>query len=237
MQLNESLEIRGTGVNFTLGAIARPVDFVQLGASFSTPTFYNLSETYSATMGTIWDNFDYFGDGSEILGDNTGDPIGTDLVTSEYNLTTPLKFSTGVAFISKMGFITADVEFVNYSSSKYSADGTSYSFENDDIKTLFKNATNIRVGAEYRYEAFRGRLGYSLQGKTFKNEFDVDNSITSISGGVGYRAKKFYIDLAVINSTSPKFFYQPYSFSDGSGPVAELKPRTTTGMITVGFTF
>jgi hypothetical protein len=126
---------------------------------------------------------------------------------------------------------------VNYSKSKYSADGASYSFENEEIKTLFKDALNLRIGAEYRYEAYRARLGYSLQGKTFRNEFDVDNSITSISGGLGYRGKNFFIDFALIKSTSPKYYYQPYNFSDGSGPIAELKPRSTTGMITLGFTF
>jgi hypothetical protein len=236
MQFTENLNISGTGLNLTLGAIGRPVDFVQIGFSYSTPTFYNLSQTYDASMSTDWNNYSYYlpNDPPEVLNQESA---STDIVTSEYNLRTPSKLNTGVAFISKFGLVSADVEFVNYGNSKYSADGDSYSFENDDIKALYQNAINFRVGAEYRYDKFRVRAGYAMQGNTFRDNYDIDNSITSLSGGVGFRSKKFFIDFALVNSTQPKYLYQPYTFPDGSGPVAELKPRMTTGMITLGFTF
>ena len=96
---------------------------------------------------------------------------------------------------------------------------------------------NLRLGAEYRYEKLRFRAGFAQQGNTFNNNFDVNNAITSVSGGVGYRHNKFSIDLAVINSSQKKYLYQPYTFPDGSGPVADFKPRTTMGVVTVGFTF
>jgi hypothetical protein len=239
MHFTENLDIRGTGVNLTLGAIARPIDFLQVGLSYSTPTFYNLTETFDASMITDWNNFSYWlpNDPPVVLNDNSNDPVSTDIVTSEYNLRTPAKLSGGVAFISKIGFITADVELVNYQGAKYSSDGDSYSFENDEVDRLYKNSVNIRTGAEFRYQKFRVRAGFSHQGKTYRKGFDVNNSISSISGGVGYRHENFFIDLAVINSTQPKYLYQPYTFPDGSGPTAEFKPRLTTGMITLGFTF
>jgi hypothetical protein len=239
MHFTENLDIRGTGVNLTIGAIGRPVEYLQIGVSYSTPTFYNLNQTYDASMISSWNNYSYWlpNEPPEILTDNSNDPVSTDIISSKYNLRTPSKLSTGVALISKFGFLTADVDFVNYSGSRYSADGDSYTVENDDIKDLYQNAVNYRVGAEYRYEKFRVRAGFAQQGKTFKSQFDVDNTITSITGGVGYRHDKFFIDLAVVNSSQPKYLYQPYTFPDGSGPVAELKPRTTSGIITVGFTF
>ena len=77
LALQESLEVRGTGINATVGAIVRPVDFIQVGVSFTTPTYYGLAETYSATMKTDWKNFDYYGDGSQIL---NNEEASTDIV-------------------------------------------------------------------------------------------------------------------------------------------------------------
>jgi hypothetical protein len=135
MQLTENLDIRGNGVNVTLGAIGRPIDFIQIGVSYTTPTFLNLSENYEASMDTHWNNYDYFGDGDEILNDESA---ATDLVTSDYNLRIPSRFSTGITFLSKYGFITGDIEISNPGNAKYSSDtpGISYSDNNDDIKTL-----------------------------------------------------------------------------------------------------
>lgn len=234
LQLDESLRIRGTGINVTLGAIVRPVSFVQVGVSFTSPTFYNFVEDYSADMSTSWKNFDYYGDGSEVLNEESA---ATDIVTSEYSLTTPLKFSTGIALISKFGFISGDVEFTNPAKTKYSSNVTGISFgpENDDIKNVYKPVVNYRLGGEFRYSLFRLRAGYAVQGSAYQEEFDLDNSIKSVSGGVGIRLKHFFADVAVIQS-SGKNYYQPYTYADGN-PVVSLKDKTTTGMLTLGFTF
>jgi hypothetical protein len=240
LQLNENLDIRGSGVNATFGALVRPVDFIQVGVSFVTPTFYGISETYSASMGTRWDDFDYYGDGSEILGDNVNDPNRphTDLITSEYNLSTPMKFSTGIAFISKYGFLTGDIEMTNPAKAKYSSDtpGISYTDENGSIRNLYQAVINYRVGAEFRHEIYRVRAGYGVLTNAYRDDIGADNKITSLSGGLGIRTKDFSIDFALVSSSSKKYNYQPYTFYDGSGPVASLKNRTTTGMITLGFT-
>ncbi|MBT1700562.1 hypothetical protein KK083_26980 [Fulvivirgaceae bacterium PWU4] len=240
LQLNENLDIRGSGVNATFGAIARPLDFLQIGVSFVTPTFYSISETYSASMGTRWDNFDYFGDGKEILGDNVNDPDRphTDVVTSDYNLTTPLKFNAGVAFISKYGFISGDIEMVNPAKAKYTSDtpGITYTDENGSIRRNYEPVINYHIGAEFRYEIYRVRAGYGVLANTYRNNITSNNQITSISGGVGIRTKDFSIDFALVNSSSKRYDYQPYTFFDGSGPAASLKNRSMMGMLTFGFT-
>jgi hypothetical protein len=96
---------------------------------------------------------------------------------------------------------------------------------------------NYRLGAEYRYNIYRVRAGYGVQANTYRDTDAADNTITSISGGAGVRLKKFYIDFALVHSTSKKYGYQPYTFFDGTGPVVSLKSKVTTGMITAGFTF
>lgn len=235
MQLSENLNIKGNGINATLGAIVRPIDFFQVGLSFTTPTYYEFTETYEASMSTDWKNFDYYGDGSEILNNESA---STDIVTSDYALTTPLKVSTGIAFLSKFGILTGDVEFTNPAKAKYSSNttGISYTDENNGIKSTYKSVINYRVGAEFRHKILRARAGYAVQGNTFKDGIGIDNSITSISGGVGLRFEKFYTDFALIHS-SGKGYYSPYSFYDGSGPTVDLDNKTITGMVTFGFMF
>jgi hypothetical protein len=244
LSVTENLHIKGTGFNATVGFIVRPVDFFQIGASFTTPTLYNITDTYSASMSTSWKNFDYFGDGEEILNDEFAE---TDEVISDYTLTTPLKFSAGVAFISKFGFITGDIELANPGQARYSSVddmysvGYSFDQENSEIKSLYKNTLNYRIGAEYRYEIFRVRGGFGVQRNSYQKGLDLDNSITNISGGVGIRNKSYFIDLALINSSQKKYYYQPYFVEDDNGdvisPVASIKKSIFTGMITVGFTF
>ena len=81
------------------------------------------------------------------------------------------------------------------------------------------------------------RAGYGVQANAYNDDIDADNSITSVSGGLGVRLEKFYVDLALIHSSTKDYRYQPYTFSDGSGPVVDLKDKTLKGLITVGFTF
>ncbi|MEO5600034.1 MAG: hypothetical protein ABIR06_03820 [Cyclobacteriaceae bacterium] len=236
LHLVENLNIRGNGVNATLGAIIRPANFLQLGVSYTTPTLYGLTETYEASMSSRWQNFDYYGDGTEILRDNSNDPISTDIVTSDYSLKIPMKVTGGVAFISQYGFLTADVEFTNPSKSKYKSDISALSFDDDNttITTTYQPIINYRFGAEFRYDIFRARAGYGVQSNTYSENLTSNNKISSISGGLGVRTKSFYVDLAIIHSNG-KSFYQPYTFEDGSGPMASFKNKTLNGVITVGF--
>ena len=64
---------------------------------------------------------------------------------------------------------------------------------------------------------------------------DLDNSIKTITGGIGVRLKKFYADFALVYSDA-KDYYQPY-FLAAETPIVTLDNKTTTGMITFGLTF
>lgn len=237
LQLVENLSIRGSGFNATFGAIVRPVDFLQMGVSFTTPTFYVLSETYDASMSSRWNDFDYYGDGETILGDNSNDPEVTEIVTSDYNLTTPMKLSAGISFITKYGFLTGDFELTNPAKAKYSSDDPRISFrdDNEDIKAIYQSVINYRLGAEFRHDIYRVRAGYGVQGNAYRASLNTDNTITSLSGGLGIRTKSFSVDLAIVHAISKKYPYQPYTLLDGSAPIVALKNKTLTGVITVGF--
>ncbi len=235
--LEENLEIRGSGVNATLGLIFRPADFVQIGLSATTPTYYELSDNYSALMQTNWNDLDYFGDNSVIL---SNEQASTDLISSDYSLQTPGKVSLGATvFLQKQGFFTIDIERTNYTKARYNAvtQGISFDAENDDIQSLYQSVFNIRTGAEYRLNAFRFRGGYALMPEPFKTtQNGVSTSIQKITGGVGYREKNFYVDMAVVHTMGDNS-YRPYTVNSTSAPLVTTTQKSTNLIFTVGLTF
>lgn len=233
-QLDEKLTIDGSGVNATLGLIYRPANFIQIGLSYLTPTYYQLSSNYFARMDSGWNGYDYYHDGSKILGDEfaTTDEGG---VTNDYSLTTPGKLSTGLALISKYGFLSADLEMTNPGNAKYSSQVTSMSSENSGIRASYQQVINYRLGAEFRYNIVRLRGGYGTFGNPWKNDYiKFDNNYWS--AGAGVRLRDFYIDVAY-QSRSSKSYYFPYIFSDGYADPVTVKSKLETFVVTAGFTF
>ena len=228
MQLQQNLELSGSGVNLTLGTIIRPIDNFQVGISMATPTSYQINETYNASMTSNWNNFYYYPTTKL-----TSEKAETDIVTSTYNLSTPWRFSGGLAFfIQKHGFISADAEYLSYGSSKYSTKSGADQ-DNQEIKSLYQSVLNLRVGGEYRMDSYRFRAGYSYMPDPYINSPNgVSRTITSYTAGAGYRQEKFYVDLALIlqqgNST-----HSPY----GGSPNVTLANYATTVVFTVGFPF
>jgi hypothetical protein len=246
-ELKETRGTTGNGVNLTLGAIFKPVEFFQIGASYATPTGYQLSDTYTASINSSWNNFDYYGNGSKILSKEKSstydDPVS-------YSLSTPARFTFGAAvFYPKKGFITLDVEMINYSratTSNFSAQYYSLTINaesdvNRVVSSRFTSATNLRVGGEYRVKKFRIRGGYSIMDDPYlrKPTDRVNYSLTgvsSITGGLGYRDTTFFIDLAVTN-TQGNGYYVPYAVATDISPNLNYVNTSTRVMFTVGFPF
>jgi hypothetical protein len=235
--LTEDLQIKGTGLNLTVGGIARPVAGLQVGAAITTPTRYNIQDVYSATLNSSWNNWDYYGDGSTILSNESSN---TDVIKSNYNLITPWKFSAGASYIfGKSGLISVDVERLNYSRSRYQSqtDGLSFDSDNDEIRTTYTSVTNIRAGGEYRLKAFRFRAGFNYMPDPYSSrQNDTSTARMSASGGLGFRADKFFIDLAYINSWSNNT-YRPYTLDTNNSPLLKYSQNATNVVATVGFTF
>jgi hypothetical protein len=241
LSLEESVKISGSGINATLGVIARPVDFLQIGFAYTTPTYYELNDSYEAFLSTSWKDFRYYEnrvcDGDECNTILRNESAGTDVLSTEYNFRSPSRISAGVTLISKIGFISGDVEYGRFDNAKYNSEvqGVSFAFENDDIQRTLKSALNVRLGAEYRYKIFRVRAGFASQGNAFANE-SLGNSVQSYSGGVGVRLKKFFADFAIIRQNQD-LRYSPYYTEIGELPIADIARNEIRGLITVGITY
>ncbi len=234
------VNVTGTGVNATVGMIFRPVDAFRIGASVSTPTFFAMNEEFtttfassifSATDPNVIDNFEE----------------STAPGSFNYSLRTPWRATVGGAFFfKKLGFISLDAEYVLYDKMNLRNREFAGIFDGDNqtIAQLYQPALNIRAGGELRYNIFRFRGGFALEGDPF-DDFSgggtFNRSITRLTGGLGIRQKEWYADLGVVHSQFNST-YQPYSFEAGSiyqglAPFTEIRNRFTNVILSLGFFF
>ncbi|MEP2277061.1 MAG: hypothetical protein ABJH98_16510 [Reichenbachiella sp.] len=235
-----TLDVRGTGVGGTFGIIARPLDLLRVGISATTPKYYWMREESSRDVFVSYNNFEFVdGDGSSII---LEDYYYEEFSESNYNVTTPFKLTTGAAFfLGKLGFISADVDFINYSKAKLKSSDFDASGDNQSIQSLYQNAINWRIGSEFRVSSFRVRGGYSYEGDPYKNS-GIDNSISKISGGIGYRNREFFVDISAVHTkwNSVRSPYTIYSYNDPSeniSPVAYTENKNLNVSVTFGVNF
>ncbi|HEY0669909.1 MAG TPA: outer membrane protein transport protein [Sphingobacteriaceae bacterium] len=217
---------KGSGINGKLGMIFRPVEVVRLGISFETATYYSITDTYSEVLNTNY---------SPNL---PTPPIGNTLSTYDftYKLRTPSKLSGGASFfLGDQGFIAADIDYVDYSKINFSAtnnaDANTIVSNNKDVINRYKSAVNYRLGAEYKLDRLMLRAGYAMQGNPYKN---AEYSMSTYSGGIGYRMDKMYFDLGYQN-ISYDMELNPYP--NGSGPVAAIENTRSNVFLTIGTRF
>lgn len=217
--ITDNYDLSGVGVNATFGVIVRPITPVLIGVTYTTPSYFALEQSRELAMQA---NF---------VDENYED--GIDYEPFNYTITTPSRVSGGITyFFGKNGFITADVEHVNYSGGKlaHGSDGYSFGDYNRDIDR-YESALNYRVGAEYRFDMFRIRAGYAYLGDP--TDDDLDQTESRISFGGGIRTRDYYVDLGVVNSLGRKSTITPYP----GAPVAEVTNENTAVTISVGFFF
>ncbi len=216
----------GTGINARFGVIYKPVSAVRLGVTITTPTWYNIDDNTFLGLATQYSGKAPVSDGQNY--------------SLNYNLRTPWKFSGGIAvFAGNLGFISADVDYIDYSTTHLSTGSDLYDFtqDNNDIKQLYKSAINARIGAEAKVTGnFFLRGGYGVQGSPQKS---TQGSIRTASAGLGYRWDKYYIDLTYSRTTYTQIQY-PYVLDSGStfsSPFASLNNTFNNAYLTFGVRF
>jgi hypothetical protein len=184
----------------------------------------------------------------------TGFPV--DSVTSDYygetpiykyDFSSPWKFMVSGAYVingvedvtQQRGFITADIEYATYGSSRFSAaqendDNSYYSQVNSTVKQLYKSALNFRFGMEIKFNTIMGRLGFAHYGNPYKDN-PVKAGKTNISAGLGYRDKGIFIDLTYVHSITTDSNF-PYRLPPPQQNVyADVKSQIGQILLTLGF--
>lgn len=218
----QNQETKGSGINGRLGVIFRPVPEFRIGANFQTPTWFNIDDSFSVST--------------------NNNAIDAETYDFSYDLRTPLKGSLGASYvIAGRALISADVDFVDYSSIRFSSsDGYDIDVinqNNNEIKNNYKSAVNYRVGAEIKVtDALSLRGGYGMNGSAYKDDENKDFATKFYSGGIGYRTGGYYVDLAYQRANTMSTF-SPYLLNDFNEPVAESKNSKNNIFLTVGFRF
>jgi long-subunit fatty acid transport protein len=226
----DNLEATGTGYSLKIGTIIKPVEFLRIGLALHSPVVYRISENYFDDISSTFDRKVNNIDSYEYSNNPT---------PYKYTFTTPFRVNAGVAFqINKLAIISADYEFVDYRMSQFSKaiDNLSYSAENRSINEMFKSASNLRFGAEFRISNIYLRGGYSYYGKAFKPvEDNKDLDYNSISFGIGMRQQKVYVDLAcsTLSSTGKYYMYNDPPYLEP----ATIKTTKMAFAATMGFKF
>jgi hypothetical protein len=217
------LHTRGTGMNFKLGLIYKPADWVRLGASIHTPTWYPImrdqwsSSMQSSFTNTEWNATEY-------------SPVGT----YDYRLTTPFRAMGSMAFIiGQYGLVSADYEYVNYAQAWFNSQYDSYTNVNNEIESSYRSWGNLRFGTEWRLSDFRIRGGFGY----FSNPYSggANNSERyQVSGGLGYRSKHFFADVTYVwtKMNQNYYLYDPTMVNP-----AMISYYTNTVFTTIGVRF
>jgi len=226
--LEENVDVTGAGINATLGLMFRPVDMVIVGASLTTPSFYAFEDLYDANLTSNFRNYYYVPEGRLLLTETAE----SDIYTSNYELRTPLRFNTGLTvFAGKFGFVTGEVEFLNYATNHLSSSDFETIGDNQIIDNDFKSVVNYKLGAEFRYEIFRLRGGFAHQMDPEKNN-GINSNLNSITFGGGVKLSRFFFDLGIVSSR-----YNSYISPFPNSSPTTVENKRVSGMITAGFNF
>lgn len=209
----------GTGNGFSIGAIYKATEFIRLGATYHSPTWYQMSDEY------------YYG---LTIKNKTFDPENeiTDVLYSDYEITTPSKIDAGLAIvIGKNGLISADYEFINYSS--MSLEPSNYfEYENNEIRNTMTSTHNIRIGTEWKVSFISLRAGYGYSQSPYKNN-EWQSDTHSYSFGTGLNFKGWNLDLAYQASSRD---YQYYIYDTNLVDAANINRTRGNFIATLRFT-
>jgi len=180
----------GSGFSFNLGAIAKVTDFMRLGASYQSPTWYRIEDQLSQRI-------------SSDLADEDINFINYDIVNifPRYTLKTPAKLTGSLAFIfGKSGLLSVDYGYQDMSQAKLGpSEDANFASVNRDVSNQLGVVNSLRIGGEYRIERFSLRGGYRFEGSPYEDGNTIGD-LEGISGGLGYDFGKSRLDLAINRS-------------------------------------
>ena len=240
----ESLKSFGVGIGLKLGAIYRTNTSWRLGFAIHTPQFISFKDKIRSSMITNTENFKGVrSESSDALNDfNAGE--------RKYTVTTPYRVIASASYVfnetentqKQRGFLSADIEFVNYRGARFSKTDENgdaingyYKKLNNTVKEVYKGNVNFKIGGELKFNPIAIRLGAAYYGSPY-NDDNINASRMVLSGGIGYRNKGLFVDLTisqtVINDAqfpyrlSPEFKANTYATQTGDA---------RNVMLTVGF--
>ncbi len=243
----ESYSSKGVGVNARIGAIFRPNLNWRIGLAVHTPSFYSITDRVSTNMVANTEGYhgiDSIQSGILDQAANAGNSIDYDLQTPWHIIASGSYIFPGAVTKGKMGFITADIEYVPNTSTRYSfpvdengnqPDNSYFTPLNNTIKSYYKNTLNFRLGGEFKVDEMAYRLGGSYSMNPYSSP-DLNANRATISGGLGYRKKGIFIDLTYVEAIQNDVNF-PYRLGEKDNLYSTVKQYTGNILLTFGIKF
>jgi long-subunit fatty acid transport protein len=243
-EYKETFSSKGIGVGIKMGLIYKPTDYWRIGLAFHTPQVMGYKDEISSSMTTNTESYaKTISESSSNL--NSGNPG-----KSEYNLITPYRAIVSASYVFRevndtrrqKAFLSADLEYVNYRGSRFSASNKSdqalvdyYTLLNNEIKDYYKGNFNFRIGGELKFNVWMVRLGGGFYGSPYADANLKANKMVA-SGGLGYRNHGMFIDLSYAHAFQKDVQFA-YRLNDKPNTFAAQTGAKGTVMMTVGFKF
>ena len=242
--ITDNLTTDGVGVNIKAGIIFKPTDFIRLGFAIHSPTLYNLTDDYNASVTTNTESY------KGMLTQSSGDFNGGNDAEFKYLLLTPYRIIASASYVlrevedvrKQKGFLTLDIEYLNYTASSFKPDYNDNNQSTKDyLKTLngaidkaYKGAFNIKAGGELKFTTVMVRLGTAYYSNPYKNLAGEKGSRFQLSGGLGYRNKGIFVDIAYVYVMG-KDVHFPYRLQNTPFSGAKINATGGNAILTVGF--
>jgi hypothetical protein len=211
----ERLETSGGGINAKLGLTYLFSQAFRWSFHFETGSRITVTDEFSNSL-----DYTYLDPNSGVpVSDFMAFPGDEGTLNFEYTMITPYQLSTGLGFlIGNQGFISATIDFHDYSSAKFefdpdlsSSEDLAYERElNQAIDTSFGSAFTFRVGGEAAMGPLRLRAGGVMKQRPFEgdNGFDM-----GFSTGLGLRINRIFLDFAYRRFVQEST-YMPYTITN-----------------------
>lgn len=244
---HENFRLRGAGLNLKAGLIYRPKEYIRLGLALHSPDILQIRENFDAGLAV---------DLEQLFAPNSGyDSVGVQAITGFNNLENRYNtYTTGKIIISgayvfrevenitrQKGFITADLEYVNYKWMSFGPIGevtqdtkAPYTPFNEAIDAIYKGTFNFKVGGELKFKIVMARLGFAWYGSPYKDKA-LKASRMNLSGGLGYRNKGIFIDLTYVYRINKDVNFPYRVNAPRANTFATLKDNGGNVILTIGF--
>lgn len=248
--------LQGSGFNYKLGFIVKPIQELRLGFAFHTPTWYSFDQYYYGEV-----NYDYQNGVTPGYANTNDGYDGYD----NFNFRTPWHLIFSAAGVVGNNLILAanyewEPTHAIHFSDPYS-NGNSFSdpfyYTNLDAKNYFRSTNIVSLGAEYRITPqFSVRAGYRYVSSPTKSDlaenkldvytsgtrpqYELSDATNYVTAGLGYKYKKFYADLAYVYKHRKGSFhaYSPDPDTPNiPSPQADLTFNDSQLVLSMGFKF
>jgi len=245
----ESFSSRGIGMGLKLGTIYKPTEFWRVGVAFHTPQIIGFKDEVRASMIANTESYarTRSANSNELNSGNAGESV--------YTLITPWRATASASYVfrevkdtrKQRAFLSGDIEYVNYKSSRFSeadqsemgglsiAGKSYYQQVNDAIKETYRGNFNIKLGGEIKFHTVMFRLGGAYYGSPYADK-ELDASRMLATGGIGYRDHGIFIDLSYAHVMNKDVQFA-YRLNDKPNTFAAQTGSRGTVMLTFGIKF